>query len=270
MRILKKHTGGMPLEVEDLTDQLQGGTLDVAKALASPFADTDGNCVLSGCEILAGQVSEGWVMLAGVLYYFPSRSVPAGDVHHMAFVADLQYDPAGLDNFADGNAKDTYELRYATLQVTPGVVVSPNLALVGGRRPSTLIGDVYKNFEPITLATARTQASARTSQDLAGSLINGWASPYVGACLSRRLENIGLVFLQMEIEASAATDIEAALLPPSYRPITSFFRPVALGQVPNHEIGELQIHNDGRLFVKLANVNAASGRIQINECYLAS
>lgn len=111
--------GGMPFEGDDLLwlqSGLRGGISNLVSAI---YGDED--IIISGVELNQNgsdiDYTEGYVVVNGEILHLPAgTAVGAAQEPERAYiVADLSYDMDGTDVFADGQTKDTYEIRKAGL-----------------------------------------------------------------------------------------------------------------------------------------------------------
>jgi hypothetical protein len=144
MKALNPRNNGMPLEAEDV-EFLQTAIREIVKG-----QHYGRNCVLQGCDLSKNgtdfEIAEGWVLVDGEVYYVPSHTVVDNDgsgnksydatnynfshkdlgsnsfLQNFAYEEQVEYDPLGDENFADGVNRDTYEIRTmeGRYQVDPG------------------------------------------------------------------------------------------------------------------------------------------------------
>lgn len=125
MRRLVTHLGGHPTELDDL-DWMQDGVDDAVRGLLSALIPTGApaNLKLSGIfesdfNSPTNTLSAGWVLLEGLLYYFPATVVGNTFNHQQNTLApDLAYDTAGDKIYEDGTPRKTYQIRRAKVEFT--------------------------------------------------------------------------------------------------------------------------------------------------------
>lgn len=111
--------GGMPFEGDDLLWMQNGIREGIANILTAMYGNED--IIVSGVSLNQNgtdiHYTEGYVVIDGELLYLPAGTASgvAQEPERAYIVPDISYDMDGADVFADGQTKDTYEIRKAKL-----------------------------------------------------------------------------------------------------------------------------------------------------------
>ena len=200
--------------------------------MGSYWLNTWGHGTVVGVEIDGTEVTEGWVIIARELYYVPRQALPV-DVadDDIVIVPDLQFDPAGLEQFADGQNKNTYRRHWAKLidsrTVSGGTPPGPR---IGESRPSDWARAVA--FGAVSLP--------RLSAPIGSFLING-ATGFGTLTHCRD----GLVVLDATV--TIGSDEDVLQLPASVRPSVIQSRVVAVTPTVTRQVATVDILLDGRV-----------------------
>ncbi len=128
--------GGMPLEGDDLLF-LQQALRDSFSSMMKALSPSKGHFILQGVNPSYNEITDeltwdtGIVSIDHEILILDAGSVSSDSYDKIDLVFSIGYDPAGLDVFADAVAKETYELRKATIVVkgSPGLVDHPVMDL---------------------------------------------------------------------------------------------------------------------------------------------
>jgi len=121
--------GGFPYDLNDIR-WLQDGVRETFAALIKTFDNSYQAIIICGCQISdAGGgnsiLSEGYIYIAGQIYYVPAIAVPFAYGPGYLWVISNTFDANGLETFEDLTNNNTYQINRVQLQSSgSGVDVS--------------------------------------------------------------------------------------------------------------------------------------------------
>jgi hypothetical protein len=143
-KILWQNTGGMPITVEDLEFlyNSDGGELSLLNAYFAGFTSSSiPGFIITGCELLGGQIQSGYCFLDNRLVKVDAHSKGTGDY----ITIETTYPTEGRKVFKNNITHDTWVKERGVVGSTSGVLK------YNGRRFSELFGTksyLYKNTPP--------------------------------------------------------------------------------------------------------------------------
>lgn len=223
----------MPLHLDDLrfideaVREAFRGALDL---FAAPHG---GDLILSGCAMShdpnapSVAVTQGFALLGGEICFVPAHA-EGGDPQDLSLQIFESIDPAGNDVFADGIARDTYQIRRARL--APTAAAGPQIAAenIGAQ-------SLEKRLRAITEPAST--AVALTSSDF----LNDWQSLSGNIAIARK--RLGEVRLSGWITAGTL-GTEAFILPIGFRPVQELQFVVACN-LGGHELQVAKVSPNG-------------------------
>ena len=204
MNKLEIQNGGMPFEGDDI-NWLDSAYREGMKGVVDLFANPhDGFMVLSGMTYSDDDfnvtINEGFCLLDYEICFFPQTVLPSAvgaNLPNISIHLITSYDASGLEAFADGQSKDTYQIRQA--QAVVGLLGSNEIVLVNAPRLDAQITTVVES---------------QGSEVTIGSFLNNWST---GGEIVKARKLLGFVDLRGKIDEGTTNDI-VFNLSSSYRP----------------------------------------------------
>ncbi len=292
MKSFVVHPGILPHYQEDLAF-IQQGLQEAIAAVASVFGP---QVVLYGLQLSGSGYSAGAILWEGEVYTVAAFTPPSSISPDEALYLSRQttYSPDGVRQYFDGQTRNAWEVRIATLQYS--ALPSAGMALASSFvSASDWVSQIAASQAAIQIAAlvppiARNEADAIANQlitdrvpylaklevkrlDIASSvtsyLRNGW-SQIGGTIESFRMMSGKLGHLVIAVTGAAATNNVIMELPQSMRPQQPVDKLVWTTDSSSAPLGRLLLFTDGTLSITTSVALSAADYVIIRLTYMVA